>query len=269
MLDYLNKAFPEKKESYRLANLLNIAILSNFDTDPLWREIIANAAETNRLRNYPEYCDLQPEAPFAQGDKPNDSNRLPDVIYLGEDFVIGIECFDFDSSKKTKDGSTMRKQNKKAGNRLNELMHETKPPSKVSVEVDANLSYSNYVDSLLNAFRKHAEKTEIYRKALEKEYPEKKQYLAFFAEDVTQIGNYIKSDGKMVSMNPIFVKEFVTELLTQNGIDYIIACYQELYVPHIFLQKVDTILLTERLKQCYEETDSFLRYQYALQTTAH
>ena len=141
MLDFLNKAFPEKKESYRLANLLNNAILRNFDNDLIWREIIANATETNRLRNYPEYCDLQPEAPFAQGDRPKCSKRLPDVIYLGEDFVMGIECFDFDSSKKTKDGSTMRKQNKKAGNRLYELLHETKPPAKVSVEVDAKLSW--------------------------------------------------------------------------------------------------------------------------------
>ena len=139
MLEYLNKAFPDKKESYRLTNLLSSANLCNFDKDPLWREIIADVKETNRFRSYPEYDDLQPEAPFIQGDNPNDSKRLPDVIYLGKDYVIGIECFDFDSSK-IKKGSLMRKENAVAEEKLETLARSTQPPFKLAVPVEVQLS---------------------------------------------------------------------------------------------------------------------------------
>ena len=117
MLDFLDKAFPEKRESYRINNLFNVATLWNFDIDHLWSGIIADVVETDRLRNFPEYSHLQPEAPFIQGDNPNDPKQLPDVIYLGKDYVMGIECFDFDSSK-IKKGSLMRRENNAAHKKL-------------------------------------------------------------------------------------------------------------------------------------------------------
>ncbi len=268
MLDFLDKAFPEKRESYRINNLFNVATLWNFDIDHLWSGIIADVVETDRLRNFPEYSHLQPEAPFIQGDNPNDPKRLPDVIYLGKDYVMGIECFDFDSSK-IKKGSLMRRENNAAEKKLEALARSTRRPFKLAVPVEVQLSYSNYVASLLYVFRKHAKNIETYRNALAKVYPGKDIYLAFFIEDVTQIGNYIKSGEQTVAMNPVFVKEFVSELLTSKGLDYVITCYQELYVPHIYLQKVDSKALTDRLKNCYTDTASFFRYRYEIQSVSH
>lgn len=268
MLDYLNKAFPDKKESYRLTNLINDATPYNFDEDPFWREIIANVKEINRLRNYPEHSDLQPEEPFIQGDKPNESKRLPDVIYLGKDFALGIECFDFDSSG-LKHGSKIREENAAAEKKLKSLTRSAQPPFKLAVPVEVQLSYSSYVASLLYAFRKHAKNIETYRNALANEYPGKDIYLVFFIEDVTQIGNYIKSGEQTVAMNPVFVKEFVSELLTSKGLDYVITCYQELYSPHIYLQKMDSKALMDRLNYCYTDTASFFRYRYEIQSVSH
>ena len=153
--------------------------------------------------------------------------------------------------------------------KLETLARSAQPPFKLAVPVEVQLSYSNYVASLLYVFRKHAKNIETYRNALAKEYPGKDIYLVFFIEDVTQIGNYIKSGEQTVAMNPVFVKEFVSELLTSKGLDYVITCYQELYVPHIYLQRVDSNALMERLKNCYTDTASFFHYQYEIQSVSH
>ena len=269
MFEYLNNAFPDVREAYRLTNVFDNPILQIVDEDGIWKQIVADVVETNRLRHYPEYDSLPPEAPFIQGDKIGEQSNLPDVIYLGKDFVMGIECFDFDSSKKTRKGSTMRSKNADALRVIQKKIKGIQRPYKLHTPVEVKLSYTNYVDSLLSAFRTHADKVARYRDALQKKYPDKKVFLTFYIEDATQVGNYIKHNGHTEAMNPLFVQEFINEIMNYHGIDYVVSCYQELYVPFLFVQKVDKNILTENLQKCYTEKDSFWGYNYEFQTITH
>ena len=135
-------------------------------------------------------------------------------------------------------------------------------PIEINVPVPVELSFQSYLTSLMSAFRHHARRIEIYRRALTEKYPAKKILLSFFIEDVTKVGNYIISEQRLIPMNPLRVKPFISELSQTTGIDYIVTCFQEFYVYHLDVQQICAPNLKLLLEQSYPDNAAFWQYQY-------
>ena len=279
------KISPNKKEAIRVNGLIRHATFLSSD-NRFWDEIIREVKRIHQLRNYsdlaadlannPEFSELlniSIESPFIQGDLKGTNSGLPDIIFEGSDFVMGIEYFEFDSSRTNRKGSTMRQKDSYAKTTLDNLaktaretiQDSTTLPIEINVPVSVELSLQSYLNSLMSAFRHHARRIEVYRRALTEKYPTKKVLLSFFIEDVTEVGNYIISEQKLIPMNPLRVKSFISELRQTVGIDYIATCFQEFYVHHLDVQQICDSNLKLLLEQCYPDDVVFWQYQYKKQ----
>lgn len=287
MFDFLNEIDPDKKEAIRVNFLINWAIVPPLDDKP-WNEIIQEVNRIERLRDYSDFAadfpddpdlsellNISIESPFIQGDSKGANTGLPDIIFEGSDFVMGIEHFEFDSSRTNRKGSTMRQRDLYTKAELDNLAQTstesvkggTAVPIEINVLTPVELSFQSYLNSLMSSFRHHARRIEVYRRALTEKYPTKKVLLSFFIEDVTKVGNYIISEQKLIPLNPLRVKSFISELRQTVGIDYIAACFQEFYVHHLDVQQICDSNLKFLLEQCYPDDVVFWQYQY--ETTAH
>ena len=254
----------KKREAEHLIFSINRASLEFYDSNTyaFFNNIIKQIQECDNIRHY-EPDSISQEAPFIQGDKKG--NGTPDILFEGDDFILGIEDFEFDASKKTKKGSKLRiaELNAKEQLRQNRLSTTTKPTT-VEALVDVNFSYEDYVNSLLIAFKNHAKNINSYRESIKRLYPSKKHiFLAFYIEDITAIGNYIATPEGTKAMCPIFIKDFLDTLSHTSGLDYIIACVQDTYTYTIHFIKNSSVNLSELYKKAYDpEKDKFISYHY-------
>lgn len=239
--------------------------------DRIWITIIDDVKKYEELRKHRPFCGerISDESPFIQGDQV--AQGLPDVIYECDDFVMGIEVFQFDASGKIKKGSRMIRAELDVNRHHNKLAREsTIRPLQLEDKVDTSFSYERYVQSLNNTFVEHANNIETYIKSLQKEFPNKKIYLSFFIEDITAIGNYMIINGQQTEMNPLYVGEFIDLLSSYRGIDYILTKTQDVYIKSLTIQRIDEHSIKELKEQCYDMSkDIFLEYSYKRISNIH
>ena len=181
---------------------------------------------------------------------------------------MGIECFEFDASKKTKDGSSQRKKEAEVHRNIDEeYRHMNRMGSEslsIKKKVDVKLSIENYYDSLLQTYIDHAQKIGKYREKLKDQYPNKKIYLAFFISDVTAIGNYVSVDGKTESLSPLRLPIFVSLLQCTSMLDYVLVKTTDTYIPSVQIQSCEKGALEELASDYYGINDMYIPYSYTL-----
>ena len=110
--------------------------------DDIWEIIIKDVCEYKKRDQYKWYYGSIPAQNFSfeQSDR-------PDIIYQCEDFIMGIECFQFDASKKTRKGSKQKQMECKADRDIIEEYRRLKVPTGgfLSIErpVDVELSITS------------------------------------------------------------------------------------------------------------------------------
>lgn len=245
-----------------------LASLSQFyhvnDDDFVWDQITKDAREYVVQHDY-----FPPQRPnqchFMQSER-------PDVIYECDDFVMGIECFEFDASLKTRKGSTQKQKEIQTDRRILEIHkskdHEISENDEICKPVDVNFSLEYYKDALLDGFRSHANSIGVYRENIAHKFPNKKAYLSFYIEDTTALGNYIISSRGNEAIVPLCVKEFIDELSKIEGLDYVITNTQNFYIHSLHIQAINDYFLKSLYKQSYDLTYSFY-WKYKYQTKAH
>lgn len=259
-------------EIQRINYCINNSILSN--TDPVWDKIIEQIKYYEKYRTIPDepFVSLSEFYPLSIGDTKGRQTGLPDVIYESDDLIIGIEHFEFDSSKRTKKGSRLRKEECIAKSKIDDIIGNnisTEGSYKIGVDINAELTYQYYIDSLFDVFEQHARNIEKYKKSLKQLYPQKDILLAFFIDDITAIGNYIKRNNTVIPLSPNLIPVFLAKLLEYPKIDYIISSFQNMYVPYLhFLRNTQETILTE-LKKSYNSNDIFVSYHYRIETNIH
>lgn len=158
--------------------------------DDVWKRIIRDIHEYCEADRYKWYYGYLPTQDFTI-----EQTERPDIIYQCDDFIMGIECFEFDASKKTRKGSTQKTKELKADIEIKEEYHNSEVPedSSLSIErpVDVEFSITSYYKSLNSSFLHHAKSIVDYRKKLNEIAPDKKVLLSFFIEDTTALGNYV------------------------------------------------------------------------------
>lgn len=243
------------------------SFLLNSHHDNIWDQIITNINNYNELMHQVPFLDNTPECPLIQSER-------PDVIYSTKntDFVMGIECFKFDSSPKTSKGSTqIRKELKIKKQIATDLKNgyltdgDGKTFSSVRKKVDVEFSVHDYYMSLIYSFLSHAKNIQDYRNNLRSLHPQKKIYLSFFIEDITALGNLVEDNGKIESMTPLKLPLFVKYLAATSGLDYVLIKTKNMYVPNIDIQSCDNENIKTMLAGCYSTKTKFVTYQYSIE----
>ena len=243
-------------------DLRHLSIDSGEDSiDEVWIKITNDVLNYAKFKEYKWFDDNIPAQIFSL-----EQSDRPDIIYQCEDFIMGIECFEFDASKKRRGGSTQRQKEWEVDREIHEEYQHSTVPEKgfLSIErnVDVDFSITSYYESLLSTFKAHADSIIDYRNNLTEKAPGKKVLLSFFIEDVTALGNYVIVNGKMESLNPLKIPFFLGELASIRGLDYVIFKTTDSYVPSLYIQKLSKPLLTELLKKCYGPNDKYVQYHY-------
>lgn len=241
--------------------------LINTPNDNIWDHIIKDINVYNDLMHHAPFLDNIPECPLIPSER-------PDVIYSMKDtdFVMGIECFKFDSSPKTSKGSTQIRKELKIKKQIaadlkkgNLTDGDGKTFSSVRKIVDVEFSVQDYYMSLINSFLSHAKNIQDYRDNLQRLYPQKKIYLSFFIEDITALGNLVEDNGKIESMTPLKLPLFVNHLAATSGLDYVLIKTKNIYVPNIDIQSCDKENIKTMLTRCYSTKTKFVTYQYSIE----
>lgn len=231
--------------------------------DVIWDIILKDSGEYNHYtlgedgKEYiPDY-----EEPFVNSER-------PDIYYINDEFIMGIEQFQFDSSKKTKKGSNLVSEGKKVDAELMKKYYtQSEHPFSAEMEIDVQLSYSNYVTSLVTAFKQHSNNIIEYRSNLQKIAPDKKVYFAFYIEDVTSLGNYIMTEYGRETLNPLCVKELIDEIAKCTGLDYVLARVQRDYIYTLHIQQINDEFIQNLYRQSYDTSkDIFLPYKITRET---
>lgn len=243
MSSYKNEAVGFKtaiKHSYR--------VFHGDDEDVIWDNIIKDGIKDNYYsigEDGKEYIPKH-EEPFV-------SSERPDIYYLNDEFIIGIEQFQFDSSKKTKKGSNLVREKIRVDDEMLKKYYEQElTPFTAEMVMDVLLSYENYVNSLVDAFNQHSKNVIEYRNNLQMIAPDKKVYLAFYIEDITILGNYIMTSSGRETLNPLCVKELIDEVAKCSGLDYVIARVQRDYIYTLHIQQIKDEYIHSLYKQSYD-----------------
>ncbi len=233
--------------------------------EEVWQRIIDDVRDYETRMSNPWY----PEDAPPQGYSIEQSER-PDIVYQNESFVMGIECFEYDASKKIKKGSKQKRAEQEADREIEKeyRQSETPPNGFLSIEklVDVEFSITSYCESLLSNFTAHKKHIGEYRRNLMEKYPGKRGFLTFFIEDTTAIGNYVITNGKTEALDPLKLPPFLGVLASTQGLDYVIVKTTDSYVPSLRIQRIAPPLLEELSKNCYRPNDSFVQYQYKRQS---
>lgn len=233
--------------------------------DVVWRKIIDDVRDYDARTSNPWYS----EDALPQGYSLEQSER-PDIVYENEDFIMGIECFEFDASKKTRKGSKQKQKEQEVDREIREEYWQSSIPkdSFLSIErlVDVELSAKNYYESLFLNYKIHADSIDEYKRNLSQMAPGKKSFLTFFIKDVTAIGNYVEEDGKAEALNPLKLPLVLGLLASSPGLDYVIFRTTDSYVPILRIQAVSIPLMKNLRKKCYGTDAKFVAYQYKRQS---
>ena len=258
------KTIHKKYEARDFAWDLTFYQLYGDPEDKIWGKIIKEAKQAKQDRQRSAFFDenIPDEYPFVQGDQI--AQGLPDVIYECNEFVMGIEMFQFDASGKNRKGSKMKIAELEVDRKANqEIRKNSKRPLHIEEKVNITFSYSGYIQSLTCTFKEHAKNIEQYIEKLKQHFPNKKIYFTFYIEDTTAIGNYIIINGERYEMIPIYVKEFVDLLEQHQGIDYLIFNTQDTYIKSISIHKIADQSIDELRRCCYDMNNSeFYEYSY-------
>lgn len=234
------------------------------DDDFIWEQIAKDAKEYIVQHDY--YLPQHPKhGCFVQSER-------PDIVYECDDFVMGIECFEFDASLKTRKGSMQKQKAIQTDKHILEIHrskeHESFEVDKISEVIDVNFSFDYYKKSLLESFRSHANSISIYRDNITHKFPNKKAFLSFYIEDVTALGNYIIISRGREAMIPLCVKEFIDELSKVDGLDYVITNTQDTYIHSLHIQAINDYFLDSLCKESYDFSRSYY-WPYRYQTESH
>ena len=201
------------------ALLQNVTFDGTDEGYELWNDVRSIIREESFKQRSIDFVRLNGyEWPLIESEK-------PDVIFESVEYVLGIECFLFDSSQKTKKGSKLRR---KKDDIEREIMDEYRRTNKKHICKECNLEYSYdfYLNSARESLAKHKESIPFYKKNLKDRFPGKKIILVFFIEDTTTFGNYTLKDGKYIPINILNDKEFLEDIKTCANLDFIISTYQ-------------------------------------------
>lgn len=232
------------------------------DGDYIWDKVFAYAKQYHddynsiERRKYAHY-------PFVESER-------PDILFDGEEFALGIECFDFDASLKScKNGSSQRFEEAQAEKRIYEKYKKFRATSyddvTISEPVNVVLSLQSCVDTLLQNFYKHLKNVECYRENIGRVFPNKKIYLAFYITDTTAMGNFIFVDGKPCPVSPLRIPQLVDAISNAHGLDYIVVNTQNFYRVHtIEIASIRDEFIQSLREHCYDMT-SLQYYSYSWQ----
>ena len=265
------RAYQKRKEAKALVSAINNSrIIFCPDSDEnIWKRIIDETRKCKWSRQHHIHDPHRPsfEAPFHQGD--SYGNGLPDIVYVCDDYVLGIEHFEFDSSGKTRKGSRMRIASFQANAELeSKLKKITSYPKRAETVVKVDFSYDRYVQSLLKAFNTHMAQKDKYISALRAQYPGHKVYFALYIEDATALGSYINIDHDIQPVSPLRVREFIEALSKETGIDYIICRVQKIYTYQLFFQRITPSDITKLMSETYNMDEcSYVSYHYGQRTS--
>ena len=242
------------------------SILSPEDgLDEIWLKIIDDVRDYQARTSNPWYSEDAP----PQGYSLVQSDR-PDIAYENETFIMGIECFEFDASKKTRKGSKQKQKEQEADREIREQYRQSTVPEDgfLSIErlIDVELSAKNYYESLLSNFKIHADSITEYRQNLSQMSPGKKKLLTFFIKDITAIGNYVEENGKTEVLNPLRLPLILGLLASTLGLDYVVFRTTDSYVPFLRIQAISIPLMNNLRKKCYSTEAKFVSYQYKRQS---
>ncbi len=264
----MNKNVTRNEAHNFLFDLLNWEKkLHTTDDDMVWDKIIKEIMEYDKLNSY--YMG-EPELPC-----PIQQTERPDIMFECADFVMGIECFRFDASKKTRKGST-QKQQEILVNRKHTKEYENmkvKPRKLIVFEdiVRAKFSVENYKAALLSSFCEHAKKIPEYRQTIKEKCLKKKGFLSFYIEDATAIGNWINTKNGIEPMNPLCIREFIDELSKTVNLDYVIIKHQVIpYVSGMHIQKICPEFIDSLYAESYDfSKDKYVPYSYSIESRIH
>lgn len=249
-----------KKFTFELATLRTFLYAD--EDDFVWERVTKDAKKSLE-QSYEFPRRYQQQCPFMKSER-------PDILYECDDFAMGIECFEFDASLKTRKGSKQKLKEIQADKHILDIYRsksqERIANNDISEMVDVNFSIENYVKSLLNTFRTHAKNINVYRDNIMSKYPGKKIYLSFYIVDTTALGNYIISSHGRAAMLPLCVKEFIDELSKTNGLDYVITNTQDTYVHSLHIQKISDHFLNSLYKESYDfSQETYQPYRYTIE----
>ena len=260
----------KKNEAVLLLNaiLFSDIYLHTEDNDTVWDLILNKCKEIQKDKSkyYIGKPCIPKGTPFILGDSPNMPSGLPDIIYEDDTFVLGIEHFQFDASGISKKGSKMMRAEVTANNKTTEISeNSSKRPLYIEVPVDTVFSYERYLKSLITSFTAHARNISKYLSELSKKYPNKKIYLAFYIEDKTALGNYIKTDRGIEPMCPLCINEFINELKINNNLTYILVRIQDNYHYNLHIQCINEEFIESLYKEAYDmKKDQYCTYNYKI-----
>ena len=124
--------------------------------------------------------------------------------------------------------------------------------------------FENYSSSLLSTFTSHAKYIDEYRAHIIHLYPDRRAYTVFFIDDITALGNYIRTPKGLQVLYPLMVKDFITTISKMTSLDYVVLKFkQRIYEPLLLIVKNKARYL-DIFKQEYfnPETDAFIQYTY-------
>ncbi len=235
------------------------------DDDYIWDKVFASAKQY-----YDDYSSIErrkcTRSPFVESER-------PDILFDGEEFALGIECFDFDASLKSrKNGSSQHFEGAQAGKKILEKYKkfQTTSDSNVTISepVNVELSLQSCVDTLLQNFYKHLKNIKCYRENIGRIFPNKKIYLAFYIVDTTTMGNFISVDDKLCPASPLLIPQFIDAISNASGLDYIIINTQNFYRVHtIEIASIRDEFIQSLRKNCYDLA-SLRYYSYSWQMTS-
>gem|GEM_PF-4617307 len=260
----------EKCEVQRVYYGLMNSIKKNADF--LWENMIEQIKYYDSFKGIPDepFASLPKYYPLIQSDVKGEETGLPDIIYEGEKYVVGIEHFEFDASKRNKKGSQLRKEEAIAESKINKIIrsHATNERHyKINVDMNVSFTLQNYITSLLGVFRQHSENVKKYRNSMSEYYPQKEILLAFYIENVTRTGNYIKRNDVVIPLHPNRILGFLAELLKNPGIDYIISRVDNAFVPELYFLKNTSDSIMNEIKNACSVNDYFIALPYNIEAS--
>lgn len=261
----MDKLFKDEAHTFAWDIATTHQILCVDNDDYIWDKVCTSAKQYNDDYNS---CDRRKDAcfPFAAFER-------PDILFDGGEFVLGIECFDFDASlKSSKNGSSQYFEEAQADKRINEKYKKFRAVSDsnvtISESVNVQLSLKSCVDTLLQNFDKHSRNIERYRQNIRRIFPGKDTYLAFYITDTTAMGNFISVDGRLRPISPLLIPQFIDAISHAPGLDYIVTNTKDFYHVHtIEIAPIREKFIQSLRENCYDMS-SLQYYPYRWKRTA-
>lgn len=220
------------------------------DDDYIWDKVLAAAKQYHNDYNSVKRRKYA-RSPFIESER-------PDILFDGEEFALGIECFDFDASVKScKNGSSQHFEEAQTEKKILEKYKNFQAASDsnvtISEPVNVVLSLQSCADTLLQNFNKHLKSIKCYRENIGRIFPNKKVYLAFYITDTTAMGNFISVDGKLCPVSPLLIPQFIDAISNAPGLDYIVINTQNFYRVHtIEIASIRDEFIQSLRKNCYD-----------------